>query len=338
MKFRIIAACALACAFAFGFANASFAQDDKSKQGEVKVSGGERDAFAKIEKAKGAEAKLQAASEFVKKYPNSALRPKVAKSVADEIAAASDDQLKISLAETYLGFFNQPTEAALVNDALLNAYINAGKTEQAFKMGGERLAKNPEDVDLLRSLAVIASNETIKDNTTYAAQGQQYGAKAIELLETDKMPAGMDAAKWASYKAETLPTLYRATGIIAYKTNDKATAMARLRKAADLKYNDPGVYLILSELTYDEYDTLSKQYNVAPAADKPAALARAQAGLDRVIETYAQAVGMTEGNAQYQQAHDALKDDVTKFYKFRHNNSDAGLQQLLDKYKKPATP
>lgn len=337
MKFRILAACALACAFVFGGAAVTYAQGDKNKQAEPKVSGGERDAEAKVEKAKGAEAKLQAASEFVKKYPNSALRPKVAKLVADEIAATSEDQLKISLAETYLDYFKQPSEAALVNDALLNAYINAGKTEKAFEMGSTRLAKNPEDVDLLRALAVIASNETIKNNTTYAAQGQQYGAKAIELLEADKRPEGVDDAKWAAYKAESLPTLYRATGIIAYKTNDKATAMARLQKAADMKFSDPGVYLLLSELTYDDYDRLTKEYNIAPAAQKQAALAKAQGALDRVIETYAQAVGMTEGNPQYQQAHDAIKDDVTKFYKYRHG-SDAGLQALLDKYKKPATP
>lgn len=337
MKFRILAACALACAFVFGCASVGYAQGDKNKPAEPKVSGGERDAATKIDKAKGAEAKLQAASEFIKKYPNSPLRPQVAKSVADEIAATSDDQLKISLAETYLAFFNQPSEAALVNDALLNAYINAGKTDEAFKMGSARLAKNPEDVDLLRSLAVIASNETIKNNNTYAAQGQQYGAKAIELLEADKRPEGVDDAKWVAYKSESLPTLYRATGIIAYKMNDKALAMARLQKAADMKFSDPGVYLLLSELTYDDYDRLTKEYNVAPAAQKQAALAKAQAALDRVIETYAQAVSMTDGNPQYQQAHDAIKDDVTKFYKYRHG-SDAGLQQLLDKYKKPATP
>lgn len=336
MKFRILAACALACAFASSAATAVQAQGEK--QAEAKVSGGERDALAKIEKAKGAEARLQAGAEFVKKYPQSPLRPKVAQAVANEIAGTSDEQLKISLAETYLGFFNEPSEAALVNDALLNAYINAGRTAEAFKMGGARLAKSPDDVDLLRSLAVIASNETIKGNNDYAAQGQQYGAKAVELLEADKMPTGMDAAKWAAYKAETLPALYRATGIIAYKTNDKPTAITRLQKAADLKFSDPGVYLLLSELTYDDYDRLTKEYNVAPAAEKPAALAKAQAALDKVIETYAQAVVMTEGNAQYQQAHDALKEDATKFYKFRHNNSDAGLQQLFDKYKKPATP
>jgi hypothetical protein len=338
MKFRILAACALACASVFGAASHASAQGDAAKQAEVKISGGERDAFAKIEKAQGAEAKLQAASAFVKKYPKSSLRQAAAQAVANQIGTASDDQLKISLAETYLSFFNEPSEAALVNDVLLNAYIGAGRADDAFKMATARLAKNADDVDLLRSLAVIASNETIKGNNAYAAQGQQYGTKAIELLEADKKPEGVDDAKWTSYKADALPALYRATGIIAYKANDRATAMARLSKAAELKFNDPGVYLLLSELTYDDYDRLTKEYNVAPAAQKAAALAKAQAALDRVIEAYAQAVGITEGNAQYQQAHDALKDDLTKFYKFRHGNSDAGLQALLDKYKRTTTP
>src|ERR1043165_4925029 len=337
MKFRILSACVLACVCVLAASARGAAQDNKAKQSDVKVSGGERDAAAKIDKAQGAEAKLQAGAEFVKKYPKSALRPQVAQKIADEIAKTQDNQLKISLAQTYLGFFTDPSEAALVNDALMNAYLAAGKADEAFKMGDERIAKNPEDIDTLRSLAIVASNEAIQGRTAYAAKGQQYGAKAIELLEADKKPAGVDDAKWAAYKADTLPALYRATGVIAYKTNDKATAMARLQKAADMHSRDPGVYLILSDLAYDDYDRLTKENNVAPAAQKEAALAKAQAALDKVIEAYAQADGMTEGIAQYQQAHDAIKEDVMKFYKFRHNNSDAGLQQLLDKYKKPAT-
>jgi hypothetical protein len=335
MKFRILSACALACAFAFGVAPEVSARGGQDKPAEVKVSGGERDAFAKIEKAKGAEAKLQAASEFVRKYPKSPLRPQAARAVADEVAAAQDDQLKISLAETYLSFFNEPSEAALVNDALLNAYINSGKTDDAFKMGSARLAKNPEDIDLLRSLSVIASNETIKGNNAYASQGQQYGAKAIELIEADKKPEGVDDAKWAAYKAETLPALYRATGIIAYKTDDRATAIARFGKAEEMKIADPAVYVIMSELAFDEFDQRNKEYNVASAADKPAALKRRDEAIDRVIDAYAQAVAATEGQEQFKAANAGLREDLEKFYRNRHNNSADGLQQLIDKYKRP---
>jgi hypothetical protein len=335
MKFRILSACALACGLAY--AGAAAAQDNKGKQAEVKVSGGERDAAAKIEKAKGAEARLQAAVEFVKKYPKSALRPQVAQVILNEIAGTQDAQLKISLAQTYLDFFKEPSEAAPVNDILLNAYINAGRADDAFKMASERLAKNPEDLSLLRSLAVIASNEVIKGNNAYAAQGLQYGSKAIELLEADKKPAGVDDAKWAAYKADALPTLYRATGIIAYKTNDPATATARLEKAAALKSTDPAVYLLLGDLNYSQYERLAKQYQVMPAgAEKQAALKRVEAQMDKAIEAYAQAIAVTEGDAKYQAAHDQMRQDLESLYKYRHGGSTQGLQQAIDKYKKPA--
>src|SRR5436309_7073152 len=273
MKFRIISACTLACACVLGVASGAAAQES-NKQSEAKVSSGEHDAAAKIDKAKGAEAKLQAAAAFIQKYPNSSLRPKVAEAVSNEIANTQDQQLKISLAETYLSLFNGPGEGEQVNTDLLNSYINAGRADDAFKLASARLAKNPEDVDLLRGLAIVASNEVIQGRNAYASQGLQYGAKAIALIEADKKPEGVDDAKWASYKAEWLPALYRATGIIAYKTNDPATATARLQKAAALKSKDPGVYLILSDLTFNEYDLRNKEYTVAPAAEKPSALKR----------------------------------------------------------------
>jgi hypothetical protein len=337
MKFRILAACVLACGLAAA-ASPAAAQDNKAKQAEVKVSGGERDAAAKIDKAQGPEAKLQAAAEFVKKYPKSALRPQVAQKVAQEIAGAPDNQLKISLAQTYLSFFNDPSEAALVNDALLNAYINSGQTDEAFKMGSERLAKNPDDIYLLRSLAVIASNATLNNNNAYAAQGVQYGQKAIGLLEADKKPAGTDDAKWAAYKAEALPALYRAIGIIAYKTNDPAAAIPRLEKAVALGLNDPAINFLLGDLNYDQYQQLAKQYNVMPAGPaRDAALKQVEAQMDKTIEAYARAIGLAEGNPQLKAAQDQVMQTVEGLYKYRHNGSTQGLQQIIDKYKKPAT-
>jgi hypothetical protein len=338
MKFRILSACVLACACAVAASARAAAQDNKAKQPDVKVSSGERDAAAKIDKAQGAEAKLQAGAEFVKKYPKSALRPQVAQKIADEIAKTQDNQLKISLAQTYLGFFTDPSEAALVNDALMNAYLAAGKADEAFKMGEGRIAKNPEDIDTLRSLAIVASNEAIQGHTTYAAKGQQYGAKAIELLEADKKPAGVDDAKWAAYKADTLPALYRATGVIAFKTNDTATAIARFEKAIALKLNDPVVYHIVGDLNYQEYTQLAKQYQTMPAgASKEAALKQVEAQMDKTIEAYARALAFTEGNAQYKDANEQAKQNLEDLYKYRHGGSTQGVQQVIDKYKKPAT-
>jgi hypothetical protein len=339
MKFRNLLTFALVCVCAAGWAGVAFAaaaaQDAKAKQAEGKVSGGERDAAAKITKAVGTEAKLQAAAAFVKKYPQSSLRPQLAQTLSEAIVATQDAGAKASLAQAFLDIFNRPEEAQLVNASLLSAYINSGKTEEALKMGTAWLAQHPDDIQTMQNLTILASAEAIKGNAAFVPQGRQYGAKAIGILEADKMPEGMDAARWPQYKNAALVSLYRETGVLALKAGDNPAALALLQKAAALKSPDPGVYLILSDLTNDQYQQLAKEYQAAPAAEKAERFKKVQTSLDQVIDTYAQAVAVTEGEARYQQVNTALRQALEQYYKYRHNSTQ-GMQQLIDKYKKPA--
>jgi hypothetical protein len=332
MKFRILSAVALACALALSAA----AQDDKAKQAEPKLSGGEREAALKIEKAKGAEARLQAAAAFVKKYPQSSLRKQIAESLANEIAGTTDAPQALSLAQTYVEIFNLPEEAQRVNATLLNAYINTGQTQDAMRVGGEWLAKHPDDVQAMQSLTILAAGEAIKGNNAFSQRGRELGAKAIELLEADKMPEGFEAAKWPDFRKSALVSLYRETGVLAYKAGEKEAALPLLEKAIALNSTDPGVYFLVSELNNDAYEMRAKEYQIAAAAERPAAMQRVEAALDKVIESYARAIAVTDGNAQYQQANAAFRQDLERYYKFRHKNSTDGMQQLIDKYKKPA--
>ena len=332
MMFRILSALALACALAGGAA----AAQEKPKQDGPKVSGGERDAAQKIEKAKGTEAKLQLAAAFVKKYPQSPLRAQVADQLAREIRDTTDEQVKGSLAQTFLDIFNLPEEAPLVTPTLLISYIKTEQTQEAMTLGAKWLATHPDDVEVLQNLTIAASATTIKGNNAFAQQGRDYGAKAITLIEADKMPAGWDAAKWPEFKRQALLSLYRETGVLAHLSGDKAAARPLLEKAAELRSSDPGVYLLLAEYAANEYDFRSKSYMVASGEEKAAALKTAEAALDNLIEAYARAVAITDGDARYKQANDALRADLEKNYKFRHKGSAEGLQQLIDKYKKPA--
>jgi hypothetical protein len=345
MKFRILSACALAAcvcvlAGATGVAArpraSAAAQDNQGKQPDLKISGGERDAADKINKAKGAEAKLQAASEFVKKYPKSALRPRIAEAVAAEINGTQDNQLRISLGETYVAIFNEPGEAEHVRGTLLATYLDAEQAEQAFKAAPAWLEKHPEDVDSYRRLAILGSNAAIRGDDKYVAQARQYGEKAVELIEADKKPADVDAAKWADYKAKMLPGLYRETGILALRTGEKAAARARLEKAVALNTPDPSAYALVGQFADEEYTGLVNEYKIASGPSKDAAFKKAQAQLDKVIELYAQAVALTEGRPEYQPLKGQVMPALEDYYKFRHNGSTDGLQQLIDKYKKPA--
>jgi hypothetical protein len=333
MKFRILAACALACAFAFGAVGV--AAQDGSKQGDAKVSGGERDAAEKINKAKGAEAKLQAASEFLKKYPKSTLRPRIAEAVSNDILSTQDNAQKIALAETFVAFFNEPAEAEMVNGPLLSAYIDADRTADAFKLGGPWLARHPEDFDIMRRLATVGSNAAIKGDSAYVEDARKYGTKAIELIEADKKPADVDAQKWAEYKTKFLPSLYREVGILSLRTGDNAAGRARLEKAIAMGTDDPSAYAIVGQMNDEEYTQLVSAYKAAPAGPaRDAALKKAQDQLDKVIDLYAHAVGLATGRPEYENLRTQVTPALTDYYKFRHNNSDAGLQQLIDKYKK----
>ncbi|HEX8556943.1 MAG TPA: hypothetical protein VF668_02515 [Pyrinomonadaceae bacterium] len=331
MKFRILSACALVCALGLGAAARGAAA-----QGEAKVSGGERDAAQKVEKGKNLEAKLQAAAAFVKKYPQSTLRKQIAESLAAQVSALTDQQQALSFAQVYQDIFNLPEEARLVNATLLDAYINTGQVQEAMKLGSGWLAQHPDDVQTMQNLTIMASAQAIKGNNAFIAQGRQYGAKAIELVEADKMPEGWDAARWGEFKKTSLATLYRETGILAYKAGEKTASLGLLEKAAANNSTDPGVYLLLSEMHNDEYEMRAKEYQVTSTAEKATAMKRVEEQLDKVIDSYARAVAVTEGNAQYQPVNAALKQDLERYYKFRHKNSTDGMQQLIDKYKRPA--
>lgn len=340
MKFRNIGTYALVCACWLALAvgvGATPATQDK-KQPEAKLSSGERDAAEKINKASGGEAKLQAAAEFIKKYPKSSLRPRIAEAVATEISNTQDDALKISLSQTYLDFFNQPAEAEYVNGMMLSAMLTTDRLADAFKLAPAWLEKHPEDVDMMRRLAIVGSNAAIKGDNSFITQAQQYGVKAIEIIEADKKPANIEAAQWTDYKAKYLPGLYRETGVLALRSGDKAAGRARLEKAAALSSSDPSVYAIVGQLADEEYTASVTEYNVATGPAKDAALKKAQGQLDNVIELYAHAIALTEGHPEYEQLRTQLMPALEEYYKFRHNKTTNGLQQLIDKYKKPVTP
>jgi hypothetical protein len=57
--------------------------------------------------------------------------------------------------------------------------------------------------------------------------------------------------------------------------------------------------------------------------------------LDKVIEQYAHAVALSEAKPQFKSLHDQLLEDLTTYYKYRHNNSVDGLQKYIDGYKLP---
>jgi hypothetical protein len=312
----------------------SIAQDKDKKAPQV--SADEQKALQKIETAPDIAAKLQAASEFVKKYPKSIKRFEAAGYIRDEIAKA-DPAAQITLAQNYMSIFTDAKEANLVNLVLIDSYIKANKIDEAFKTGAAYLEKNPEDARILTLLGYTGIEQAKRNNTTYAQQSVTYATKALSLIEADKMPENYTAEAWAEFKTQWQPVLYQSLGLVSYMMGNKDEAKAKFEKSAALNPHEPFNYAMLGSLANEEYQVLAERFKTMMAGPlKDETLKRANAKIDQVIELFARTVALAQGDAKYKPLHDQILQDLTAYYKYRHNNSADGLQAFIDKYKKPA--
>lgn len=338
---RLLAACALlAFTIAAGAPGAAAAgsppPQDKDKK-EVKASEGEVKLGEKINQAPDVSAKLQLSEEFVKKYPKSTYRQQMAEYVAAQVEAVADPAQKLTLAEKYVGVFTGPGEADRMTAMLADLYVSNNRHDDAYRVGGAWLAKNPDDSALRTRLALVGISEAQKKNPKFVSQSTEYAKQAIALMDADRKPAAWDDAQWRQFKAQWLPQLHQALGLVAHASGNEAEAKTRLDKAVALGINDPITYVLMADMADKEYGEMATKYkSMMPGAEQNAQLKRALEKLDQVIDLYAHAVALTEGRPEHQALREQLMQPLTGYYKFRRGGSTDGLQQLIDKYKQPA--
>jgi hypothetical protein len=323
---------AVTCVVSVGATSSVRAQGGKSAQ--PNISSGEQTLLKGINAAPNPGAKLKAAAELIKKYPKSSVRPRVASEMADQIAVVADAAQKLSLAQEYQGVFTDPSEQEIIMPVLIEAFAGANRFDEAFSTGSGFLKSNPDSVPVLAQLMLVGTDQAKQKNTKFVPQSLQFGSHAIELLEADKKPADMDDAGWKKYKTTILPSLYQSMGLLNLVKGDRTEAKARLAKAAEVAPADPFNYLLLAGILNEEYQDGATRYKGMP--DGPAKdqeLKKVLASLDQVIDAYARTIALSEGNARLQAARQQFLEDLEAYYKYRHNNSTAGMQQLIDKYK-----
>jgi tetratricopeptide (TPR) repeat protein len=330
----------IVCAFLACPATFAAVQDkQQSKDDAPKISEGEQKAIEKINAASSVAEKLKAAAEYLKKNGKSQMRPRVAAYVSGEIAKVTDHNQRIGFVENFTKTFNLPEEADLIKPTLIDSLIGSNKFEEAFNEGSKHIERKPEDVIVLTQVAWAGANQAraqFQPNqpppTAMLQKATAAGAKAVELLEGDKKPEGMDATFWNNFRNAWLPRLYQAQGVILYVSDDKAGAKDKLEKAAGLDPYDPPTLLMISDILNAEYTKLGERYQ---AEKKQALLNEALQKMDELIEWLARAAAATEGNAQYQPVNAQVMDQLKEYYSFRHEGKTDGLKELTQKYKKP---
>ena len=324
--------CSLVLVFNTSITASALTWQDKTT---IKVPDAEAKAAKAVEAAKDTNAKFVAAEGFLKKYPVSKARPQVAGYIVNLVYGVTEPNQRLALAQKYLALFTEPTEASMGRPALIDSYVQLKRYDEAFDNGASYLASNPEDVQVLVLLTVTGAELVRNQNGKYIKASRQYGARAIELIEADKKPALMDSESWVKQKAR-LPELYQQMGVMSLVEQNATEAEASLEKAAKLNPADPFNYAMLGAITNNNYQTLALSVRSMPdSKSKDEMVQKANTLLDKVIEQYARAVALATGKPEYQSLHDQVLLDLTSYYKYRHKNSDEGMQKYIDSFRLP---
>ncbi|MGZ5437696.1 MAG: hypothetical protein ACXWID_16105 [Pyrinomonadaceae bacterium] len=206
---------------------------------------------------------------------------------------------------------------------------------KAYSLATPVLTDNPNNLRVLIALgygAVAASTEA--RNETFNAEAAKHAAKAIQLIGSGRTPE-----TWAPFKGkeDVLGSLHYALGFYALKSNPDVAIPSFITAAqvdADRR-SSPTTYSLLA-LAYQNgpYKRLSDDYskrfaNQPETPESKAAIENINKVVDRIIDAYARAVALAGTNPQHQAAKTQSMAQLTNFYKFRNNNSDAGLTEFI---------
>jgi tetratricopeptide (TPR) repeat protein len=216
---------------------------------------------------------------------------------------------------------------------LTNLFVGQRKYAEAMPVAKEVLADEPDNLTALIALgyggyALAVSTKNESGN----AEAINYAKKAIEAIESGKAPEN-----WTLFKSkdDALGYLYYSVGFLERVTNP-GDALKNFIKAAqfesDIKKNSQ-TYAFIANAYEEEYAKQSAAYLVY--TDKPETPESKLAAeninqlVDRIIDALARAVAVAGSDANAQAAKAPWLARLTDLYKFRHNKSDAGLNEMI---------
>jgi len=265
----------------------------------------EADALAAIKLATNPTTKLAAAEDFIAHFPKSSARLSIAELIAAELLKIKNGAVALALYERAQAVFTNDDERKVLRPVALAAYTLGNRTDDAFALAGEMLAKDGNDLSVLVRMTQLGAEEARKRNRKYADVSLQYGLKAISLIEADKR-LGTDA---------DLAQLYQQTAILHLSDGNNDEAQSRLRKAMALAPRDPSNFALLGRVLSADYVTLKTKQDVGGV-------------LDQMVDAYARAAGLAMGRPEYQGLLQQIMPELTTYYKERHG-SVKGLRELI---------
>lgn len=205
---------------------------------------------------------------------------------------------------------------------------------EAFKLGKTVMTENPNHLDSLIALANAGYLAANARNETFNTEALGYAQNAIAQIESGKAPETWDPFKGRN---DTLAYLYATVGLMKLKNNPSEAIDAILKTESldsDLKKLPTLYYYLARAYETGPYAKLSADYQTKFAgkpesAESKLALEKLGQVIDRIVDAYARAVAAAGSDAQYAATKTAWMTPLTSYYKFRHQDSDAGLNEYI---------
>jgi hypothetical protein len=203
-----------------------------------------------------------------------------------------------------------------------------------FRTGKVILVDEPDDLKTISHLAYAGYLAESKGDDSYSASALDYARRAIQMIASGAKPTD-----WGPFadQPDALAYLNFVVGELTFK-DDPANSASLFLKA--LTYDStlrraPVIYSRLAAAYVASlYDPLSKDYEARYSGKEPtdesrAALEKIHGVVDHIIDAYARAVAFSASDQKYADAKRRWTDELTRFYKFRHDDSTEGLDALI---------
>lgn len=221
----------------------------------------------------------------------------------------------------------------------LGKSIEAKKYAEAYAVGKQIMADNPEDVRTAISLAyagLLNATAGASSNASLNPEAMTYAKKAIDLLQ-----AGKVADSWLPFtsKDDALGWMHFTLGTLTLKNSPSEAAMHFVKSAqteSSTKKDPTTYYYLATAYQVGDYKKLSDEYKACCAGkeetpESKARLENINQVVDRIIDSYARAISYipATGKPELQQRKTEWMKELTDFYKYRNNNLETGLPELI---------
>jgi hypothetical protein len=211
---------------------------------------------------------------------------------------------------------------------------NEQKYAEAYAMGKDILASDPENLKVLVDLGANGYLVAPLNNPTLTAEALDHARKALQLLESGKT---LDDWQPLASKDVAVAYLNYTIGTLTLE-KDPANALKNLLKAAQFETplkKSPYTYAyIAGAYETGPYAKQSEEYkriylNKDETPESKLALANINQLIDRMIDAYARAVALAGTDAKFATQKTAWNDSLTQWYKYRNGDKTDGMTELV---------